>query len=590
MLEAGNFDDLIQSKDWGTRATFRAALRRSLYNVAKIIVSYPEAKNLMSASVFKERQDWIQDALTTGKRAIVADPRSYIKSTGCTRSVPIWISIQQPHEEYDHPIEYERALKFLADHPHFHNGVNARILIVGDTMKAARKFTGSSKNVIQSNPIYQWAFPERIHPSFARPSVGHWTDENWSIPGREPTRANGFVEAAGTDSSIVGGRCDFLIINDLIGDHNWKSASEVERLWSFCQTSQSLLEVRDRESPDGGVVIIEGNFWSLDDIATRASEFYPDWAFWRRSVIVCAKHGRGTCGRWGAPEAEGCSPLQESLWPERYPDMESLARLEASMPAEVWSAQYLNDPTRSTDLDYRDVRAFTIEPKLVSWGGKMCRKLCVVPQGEDGKLEDPIPLEALEPHIISIDVAESTESTAARTCATWAAKDPATARRYVLDVAADRWAPDDAVNAALDLYTKAVHDSLRTPRILIEKVAAQSYFAAAMRREGSLRKLRLPEIHLIKPERGPGKVNRGKRRIGNILGQHLLYIRAGLQLPRHEIRHFPTSTLDWIDSMAQAEGDFLATNAGPDADILRANRLAIRERRLAYAGRTGAPL
>src|SRR6185436_16055809 len=103
-----DFNDYIARDDLQARMVFRAAFRRSLYLVAKVITSWNESRNLMGADTFKERQDWLQDVIVNVKRGLLEDPRGMIKSSGCTRTVPLWLLIQRPDEEMDHVNEVAR--------------------------------------------------------------------------------------------------------------------------------------------------------------------------------------------------------------------------------------------------------------------------------------------------------------------------------------------------------------------------------------------------------------------------------------------------------------------------------------------------
>src|SRR3972149_4881263 len=599
-LTRTDIDAIIASDDWKTRAALRAATRRSLYTFTKLLVCYNEPKNTMTPEVFKERQDWIQWVVCEHKRGLLEDPRGYIKSTGNTRAVPPWLGVQRPDERYDHPNEIERAETFLLAHPHI-KGPDNRIAIAGDTKKAATRFTGSIRRFYLANPLYRWLYLETIWDNPLRTDYGCFNDEEMFIPGRRQLDlVGGFLLAVGTETAIVGGRLDGLIVNDLVGDHNWHSSGEMARLRDWVKTAPGLLSHRDPAHPDAGFVIDEGNRWTLDDVNSMIHSDYPVGAVGRRGVFRCYVHGLGSCGRWGSDdERQGCAPTDESLWKEGpYPDKESLARLEREEGPVIFAAQRLNDPTKSSDLDVSKLRYFTLDIAPVRVNGVLERLWSIIIPTE-GSHEEIIPLGTLDPHVLSLDPASSQEKTAARTCISWFAKDRATGRRFNIDIRADRYGPDESVWQFIELYedmVSKIHGKSIKP--VIEKVAAQTYMASAIRlaavvtRDGTPRhpKLRIPEIEMLPPAQGFAKIDRGKRRVGHILGQGLLYVRAGLQLPGYEIRHFPTGTMDWIDSAAQAEENFLRSYGGADSDKVRAGRMHRRAMKVLRADRTGVSI
>lgn len=589
-----DFDDYIRRDDLQAKQVFRAAFRRSLYLVAKVITSWNEPRNLMSADTFKERQDWIQWIVSDKKRGLLEDPRGMIKSSGCTRTVPLWVLIQRPNEDLDHPNEFARAQAFLATHLHL-KGPDTRILVLGDSESNAARFTGSTLNILNTNPLFRWCFNEFIWPNSNRRSYKcEYNSREWTPAGRlNETEPNAFVRAAGSETAIVGGRSDIAVFNDLIGEHNCNSITEIARQRDFVKTAPFLLEDRDPESPSGGVSIVEGNRWQLDDVNSLIHDAFHDWSIWRRSVLRCYVHGVGSCGRWGSDATRECGPTQVPTWPERYPDMESIERVirDIADPAKV-AAQLFNDPTKASDLDPARMRAFYLDVRPVRDDrNRLSREWCaVIPVSAGG--EEVLPLAALDPHLISVDPAASDGEGAARTAILWVARDRVTGRRFWIECVADRWAADSgkAEAAIVDMIALVIERTGRVPKVVIEKVAAQGYLSSALQHLARARKIRISEPELVKPEKGMAKNDRIRRRIGFVLSQDLLYVRAGLQLPRTEARHFPSGPKDVLDAGAQAE-DVLGSYRGKvEDDDRRAARRAARERRIANSGVTGAPL
>lgn len=327
-LNKADIEAIILSESWEVRATLRAMVRRSLYLTAKMLVSYNEPRNTMTAEVFKERQDWLQWIVCEKKRGLLEDPRSYVKTTGSTRTIPVWCSIQRGDDRYDHPNELARIDAFLMQHPHL-KGTDMRLAIAGDTKKAATRFTGAVRRFYLTNPFFRFLFPELNWENPLRTDYGSFNDEEMYLPGRlQPELPGAFLTAFGTETAIVGGRLDGLIVSDLVGDHNWRSSGEMNRLRDWLKTAPALLSHRDPRQPYGGFVLVEENRWTLDDVNSLIHNEYTEWDIWRRGVFRCYVHGVGNCGRWGSDETKDCAPTEQSLWPEGpYRDAEALARL-----------------------------------------------------------------------------------------------------------------------------------------------------------------------------------------------------------------------------------------------------------------------
>jgi hypothetical protein len=591
-LSPTDLDALLNTEDSQARATLRAAFRRSLYITTKVGVCFLERPNLMSAKVFKPRSDWLQWIVTDHKRGLLEDPRSFIKSTASSRALPVWLAIQRPHDEYDHPQEVERALNFLAQHPHL-RGPDTRIIIGSDSKDRAGMFVDSSRTEWMTNPILRWLFPELLWPNYNRRSYGPWSQLEYSLPGRlNPAMPDPYCRAVGIDSKEQGGRAEILIIDDLVGETSYKSSTELDRRKRWVRTVTNLLENSNYRDPNGGVVLVVENRWSLDDVNSMIHDELRDWSIWRRGAYPCIVHNYDSCGRWGSDETKECGPQSISLWTDRYPDVEALEAVRRDKGDEVFAAQWLNDPTIASALDEAKFNTFVLEPATVRdpLSGTIVRDLCAITQNRDGQTGDTIPISSLTDHLISIDPATSTDHTAARTAISWMATDKPTLRRYWLDCRAGRWDADEAVLQAVQLIEHVSRLIGRTPRILCEKVAAQSYMGTAIKILANQRRLRVHEVEMIAPKRGPGKVDRITQRVGNVLGQGLYYLRAGLALPRAEVRHFPTGTLDTLDTAAQAEEVFLRTYSAADSNALLAARKRARRLRLARSTTTGAPL
>lgn len=570
--------------EWHLRAAVRAAFRRSLYVTVKIAVCWGEPRNLMDAGTFKASCDWLQNVVTTSKRGLFEDPRGHIKTTRATRGIPLWYAIQRPHDEYDHPAEYDRALQYLIDHPHL-KGPDGRLIIASDSKMRAARWVGSTRADWEGNPVLRWAFPELLWESYTHLPYGQWKHESYVLNGRRNTsESNPYLDSLGLESVAQGGRAEGIIVDDLVGETSYRSPTEIERRRDWIRTIGFLLENRSATTPDGGFLLVIGNRWSLDDVNSMIHTDYHSWDIWRRSALRCMVHGAGNCGRWGSDESSTCAPANDTLWRQRYPTVESLMSIVEEASEEVVAAQLYNDPTRTADLDSSQFVDFNVNIETISIDGQLTREWAAIIQ-RPGERE-VLALPSLSKHLISVDVASSKDVRAARTAISWFAYDAPTSRVLWLDCRADRWSPDEAVAEALKLWIEAADRSRTLPRILVEKVAAQAYFATAMQHHARLANVTIPPIELISP-RGVPKEDRIRSRVGYRLGQGRLLLRSGLQLPRSETRRFPTGTCDALDTAAQAEEVYLEASSMHHRSAAAAARRRYRMARVAAAGRAG---
>ena len=591
-LNADALSKISGKEEWELRATLRAVFRRSLYVFTKSVICYNEPKNLMDADTYKESCEWLQWVVVTKKRGLFEDPRGHIKTTRCTRSVTPWYAIQVPHAAHDFERETDRGLRFLDDHPHM-RGPDGRLVIGSDSKERAAAWVGSTKSEWETNVILRWTFPELLWDNTNRVPYGSWKATQYTINGRKnPSLSDPFVAAVGIDSKTQGGRAEGIILDDLVGETSYRSPTELQRRCEWAKTIGFILENRDYKHPDGGFIIVNENRWALDDVNSMIHNEMPDWAIWHRSAYRCYVHGAGNCGRWADEDERDCAITDESLWKGRYPDAESLERVRRDVGDEAFAAQFLNDPTAAAELDINNLKEFWLDIATTRIDGKVTREWCVLIPQEKGEDNEVIPLRALEGHLISIDPASSKDTKNARTVISWFAMDKPSGRVFWLGCVGDHWEAASAATAAYKEFKHVLGKLGTEPRILIEKVACQSYFGAAMKflAAGDQTLRRIPEPEMIPPAHGVSKDDRIRRRVGNRLNQGLLYLRSGLQLPRYEIKHFPTGSKDALDTLTQAEEIYLELIGSPRGDRLAAIRRRKRQGRIRSGNTAGVPL
>lgn len=607
-LAAGGLTEIIKTGDERTRAMLRAAVRRNLYFAVKTVTCYAFhttlKPNLMTADGFKESCDWLQWVISTKKRGLFEDPRAHLKSFRSTITLPWWLATQMPNEERDDPREYDRAMEYINAHPHM-RGPDNRIGIASESKKIATRWNAAGKEQWLSNPILRWLFPEYVWPNPNKPGYGSFSNEAYFLPGRsDPTESNPYSRSIGLDSKEAGGRCDFILVDDLVSEGSSQSPTELARRWDWFRSISQLLENSDYSEPSGGVVMLTENRWALDDPNTRVHKELDHYAIWRRSAYRCYVHGSGNCGRWTGDEEEyACTETEDGIWPERYPDLD---KIRIDKGDRIFDIQWRNNPIAHPELDVENLSTFNLEVQNIATPhGARRGWVVVIPEaratdtGEVLNKYESFPLAHLSHHYLSIDPASADKESVARmqgktarSCMSWFALDRPTGRVFNIDLAAGHFDPDTAIQEFFKLWVSSCEQLGYSPKILCEKVAAQVFVAKALKFYVQARsdcKWKLPEVEMIPRATGIAKDPRIRARVGWRLSQGRLYIRSGLNLPRNEIRHFPTGSKDWLDTLAQVEEIYLEVHGAANHGTAgRSRRKRQRAHITAAAGRAGA--
>lgn len=587
----------VERDEWKRRADFRALCRTSLYFLTKTVVCADEAPNLMTDRTFKESSEWLQRVLEVTKRGLFEDPRNHTKSTRSTVAIPVWIGIQRPHVEYDHPDEIERATAYLQLHSHI-KGPDTRIVIGSETSAKAAKWVDASRRIWQHNVALRWAFPELQWVNYNKPDYGKWEKSEYFLPGRQNIRlADGFMRSIGVTSKDTGGRADIFIIDDLLSEESASSPAEIAKR---CHWLRSVLQ--QLESMES-VAMLVTNRWALDDPNSMVHDEMPSWSIWSRAAWVCGTHGRGNCGRRPSDMVDDpCTPTEESIWPERHPDLDKVRELFGDS---IFFIQWGNRAERNAELDVSRLIEFTLETRMVADAqGTPRRELCVyIPEQRDHDTrevvaaDETIPINQLRGHYLSLDPAGADDDSLARQrkktarwASSWFAIDPPTGRVFWLDCRADHWPPTEAIERVYAMWLECSEIIGRKIPILCEKVAAQTLVRPALKFRAQNDKIVLHHdlIEMLPVPRGIRKIDKIRKRTGWRLGNRKLLLRRGIIMPRIEIRHYPTGTLDALDTHAQYEEKALELQGIQRATRSTRERRRTRESRVANAGVTGA--
>lgn len=242
----------------------------------------------------------------TGKRRLIQMPRSHFKTTITTVT---------------------HNMRRLLNNPEL------RLLIVGDTAPNARKHLKKIANHFEHNRLLRWLFPERCWedtsaaPAWSQDQIYLPTETGYPALHGEPT-----IDAIGAGGAAVSRHYDVINPDDLIGEDEFKSEIEMEKIIDWFSGLEALFVPPVAE----GQMDIPSTFWRMDDVYAFAESFFghdeepvPTGPFsYRRGELDVFRRGA----------IEGGQPIFPGAVTLQY-----LMRLQEKNP-ERYAAQYANNP------------------------------------------------------------------------------------------------------------------------------------------------------------------------------------------------------------------------------------------------------
>ena len=226
------------------------------------------------------------------KRLIVNMPPRHTKSEFASNFFPAWLVGRNP---------------------------KLKIIQTTHTGELAMNFGRKMRNLIDSAE-YKKIFPKAALAPDSK-SAGRWT-----------TTQGGEYFAAGVGGAITGRGADLLIIDDPHSEQDALSAASMDNAYEWYTSGP-----RQRLQPGGSIVIVMTR-WSERDLTakvlkqqafdTRADQ----WEVIEFPAII---------------ESEKEGKPDKALWPEFW-KIEELLGVKASLSAQKWSAQWLQQPTSDT--------------------------------------------------------------------------------------------------------------------------------------------------------------------------------------------------------------------------------------------------
>lgn len=134
---------------------------------------------------------------------------------------------------------------------HIAKNRNVRIKYGMRTDTLAAEKTGAIKRILQSNARLQ----EMFGPFQAQP----WSDDYFSVSGRDPSITDPTVMAFGVMTGVTGGRAEIIILDDIQDEKNSDTPEQREKIKRCVRQCMPLLTA-------GGVLIVLGTRYDGDDV------------------------------------------------------------------------------------------------------------------------------------------------------------------------------------------------------------------------------------------------------------------------------------------------------------------------------------
>jgi predicted phage terminase large subunit-like protein len=321
--------------------TTRARAKASLYFFTTAVLGWDKVQPVPHL----ELCNFIQDVAAPHKRRkVVLIPRDCYKSTVGSKSLPLWILIQDS----------------FCGIP----GLEHRILLSSFSAENAKKQIKSIRQQIERNEMLRWLFPEII------PDIGSttWTDSNLLFP-RSGSYGEDTIEAAGVDTHIVSRHYTVQIKDDLEDQKSAESATVRERVKTYYKACEALF-VNEREAYD----LLIGTRWGIDDVYADIQqnegdtyEFLVRPLHWTREELQHDQREaeeRNTRSVYEMdPDVFAPDPVTKYyFFPVLFPE-ESCQRIRAKQGAWMYSMLYLNNPQDPSLAEFkeRDLRYFVFD-------------------------------------------------------------------------------------------------------------------------------------------------------------------------------------------------------------------------------------
>jgi predicted phage terminase large subunit-like protein len=311
------------------RTVARLNGQRSLYYFTTAVLNW----NKVRREPHLEMCNFIQ--AVPPRRKVLLVPRDCYKSTVASKSLPLWILVQDD----------------FCGLP----GLEHRILLCSHSSVNSQKQIQSLMTQVETNQILAWLFPEII-PDITRTT---WTANALLFP-RQGAYGENTIESAGVDTHLVSRHYTVQIKDDLEDIQSSEQPSLRNRVKNFYKSAEALF-VDEREAFD----LLVGTRWGVDDLYNDIMRNeYETYSFmtrplhWTREEL---QEDLRLAAETAEPPVYNMEPdtyapepdKKYYFFPELFPE-ESCQRIEAKQGSFMYSMLYKNNPKDPALAEFKE--------------------------------------------------------------------------------------------------------------------------------------------------------------------------------------------------------------------------------------------
>lgn len=319
-------------------STTRSNSQKSLYFFSTAILGFDKIQQNPHLEVCS----FIQRIPKSRKVCLI--PRDCYKSTIGSKSLPLWILIQD-------------SFQGLPGREH-------RILCASFSSENAKKHIKAIRHQMERNTFLQWVFPE-LSPDFTKTT---WTDSNLLFP-REGVYGEDTIEAAGVDTHLVSRHYTIQVKDDLEDEKAMQSPTVRAKVYDWYKSAEALF-VDEQTAFD----LLIGTRWGVDDLYSQIQkhegdtyEFLTRPLHWRHDELV---QDLATAVDSKTPPVYNMDPERFApdphktyyFFPKLFPE-DSCRRIRDKQGSFMYSMLYLNNPKDPSLAEFRerDLRYFVFD-------------------------------------------------------------------------------------------------------------------------------------------------------------------------------------------------------------------------------------
>lgn len=294
---------------------FRRAAEQSLFVFAKGVLGLSR----LTTSLHKPVCEFLMK--TPPYRKMILLPRDHLKSSICSRALPIHILIQPKESNCYIPGK---------------DGADTRILLSTKTATNAQHQLRWIEARLETCDILQALWPHRVWEN-ARKQSRKWSEAEMMIPRKEDF-PEASIETIGVGGKVVGRHYDVMIKDDLIDIEDANSEVVMNTAIEWHKASRALMD-----DPDKSLEFILGTRWAVYDLYQDIIDLDPTVEVVVRAAI---EDGR-------------------TIFPEMF-SMDTLNRLHREMGPRFFLL-YMNSAHNPelTDFDMDAIRLFEFQGPLI---------------------------------------------------------------------------------------------------------------------------------------------------------------------------------------------------------------------------------